>query len=279
MTTNQKDPIRVAVVNDIHLNMPLVEKMQRYWKINNINVDYMVVCGDFVCISIANQENREIVDEAFEECKTIMKELEKMCPHVLYVPGNHDPTTLFHNSMTHSVQISEKSINLHKCVYHLRDDLVIVGCGGSIPQYDKHICHKGGYPFLTDEQFSDQLEKVLPDDGNIPTSNLKDSVIIVTHNGPSCSHTALKFSHNKSVMQTGSPTLSKKIENPVYKNRLTCVLHGHTHDSQGLVNHEMIPIINAGALKRNMNFVVITIRYIKDRWKVADSNFHCFGFI
>ena len=93
------------------------------------------------------------------------------------------------------------------------------------------------------------MNEVLPEDGHIPTASPHDGVIIVTHNGPSCSHTALKFSHNKSVMQTGSPHLSKLLDSKVYQPRLVLVLHGHTHDSQGLVNHNMIPIVNAGAIK------------------------------
>ncbi|EDR22272.1 hypothetical protein, conserved [Entamoeba dispar SAW760] len=272
-------PLMIAVVNDIHQNMHLVERMEKYWKINNIKVDYLIVCGDFANMNVHNQDNPDIVASSIDDCKKIIKELEKLCPTVLYVPGNHDPTTLFHNSMHHSVQLTENSINLHRCAYHLKDNLVVVGCGGSVPQYDKHICHKVGYPYETDEQYKVHLNEIMPEDGSVPTTKITDSLIIVTHNGPSCSHTALKFSHNKSVMQTGSTALSKLIENPAYKRRLTCVLHGHTHDSQGLVNHELIPIINAGALKRNQNFVVLTLREIKGNWKVTDTNFHCFGYI
>ena len=144
MATPTHDSLTIAVLNDIHLNMDLIEKLKKYWFLRRISVDYLIVCGDLVNISISEQENAEIVDESFKKCHEIIKELEKLCVHVLFVPGNHDPTTLFNNTMSHPVRLTKKSVNLHRVVYHLRQNLVIVGCGGSIPQYDKHICHKGG---------------------------------------------------------------------------------------------------------------------------------------
>lgn len=294
VTSAAKTPLHIAVINDIHQHTELVDKMIRYWQVNKITVDYMIVCGDIVSVSRNDQEKPEKLTGLYCIARDIIHSLEGLCPRILFVPGNHDPTFLFSNSLSYSVQLTEKSINLHRCTNHLKDNLVVVGCGGSIPQYDKHICHKVGYPYHTDEQFKAHLNEVLPEDGSVPTAKQTDSLIIVTHNGPSCSHTALKFSHTKSVMQTGSESLSKVIESKEYKDRITCVLHGHTHDSQGLVNHELIPIINAGSLKfvetktlkeggltgrRNQNFVVLTLREISGRWKLTDTNFHCFGYI
>ncbi|ELP83493.1 hypothetical protein EIN_377180 [Entamoeba invadens IP1] len=270
--------IRIAVMNDIHNSMEFIARFLQYWALKKIEVDYLIVCGDICDVRGVDQSDPQIVQDKIDVGKRIIAELEKACPTVLYVPGNHDPTTLFHNSMTHSVQLSENSVNLHRCVYHLAENLVVVGCGGSIPQYDKHICHKEGYPFENDEQFKKQLDEIMPDDGEIPTTKMTDSIIVVTHCGPSCSHTALKFSHKKSMLQTGSPSLSSKVENSIYRKRLTCVLHGHTHNSRGLVNHEMVPIINAGSIKVNQYFVTLSLREIKGNWKITDTSFHCFGY-
>lgn len=266
--SEKKKTLKLAILNDIHEKLDHVEMLQKYWKENNLQVDCIVCCGDICTVHRNERDNEEINAQKMEIAKQAIAMLEELCPKVLYVPGNHDPTILFEkrayypNEFNSSLppastsplpcdayKLSDSSVNLHRNAYHLKENLVFVGVGGSVPQFDGENYSKKGFPYSCDEEFAHFLHEVLPKDGKAEAVGEHDNIIIVTHNGPSCSHTSLKFSKTKSVKQTGSHCLTHIIENKEYKNRFSCILHGHTHDSQGLVNHETVKIVNAGAVK------------------------------
>jgi len=49
-------------------------------------------------------------------------------PNLIYLPGNHDPETLF--KVEESPKITENSINLHLKSEIIKDDLLLVGISG-----------------------------------------------------------------------------------------------------------------------------------------------------
>ena len=52
-----------------------------------------------------------------------------ICPNLIYLPGSHEPETLL--KMEESPKITENSINLHLKSKIIKDDLLLVGIGGS----------------------------------------------------------------------------------------------------------------------------------------------------
>ena len=268
--------INIAIVNDIHNNVESVHKLRDYWIKHNIETDYLISCGDFASLKPHEQNDSTLVSTALETCKQIIIELETLCPKVLYIPGNHDPSYLYTNSLTNHISLTPNAINLHKNVYRMADNLIVVGCGGCGHKSINGIITKKGYPYETDVQFKNDIQSIVPPDGNIPESTPNDNIILVTHCGPSCSHTSLEFPPGQPIHQIGSDYLSELIESKEYNERITCLLHGHAHDSQGFVQHYHVPIINPGAVKRNHLFTLLSLEVINDKWTIIDVHFHNF---
>ena len=268
--------ITIAIINDIHHNKESVQQLKKYWNQKKITADYIISCGDFVSIKTDEQTDMTKVNPAIEECHEHIHELETLCSNVLFVPGNHDPSYLFENNLNNHISLSEHSINLHRNIHRIRENLIVVGCGGCVPKTIEGKFKKVGYPYKTDQEFQKDIETVLPSDGNVPNCSKEDNIILVTHCGPSCSHTSLEFPPGKPIHQIGSDCLSQLIESKEYNQRITCLLHGHAHDSQGFVQHYHVPIINPGAVKRNHCFCLITLRENDNEWIVVDVHFQNF---
>ena len=62
-----------------------------------------------------------------------MNELEGFADDLLYIPGNHDPITLF-NKDKNKLPILSSNLdgNLHMAAMKLRENLIIIGLGGSV---------------------------------------------------------------------------------------------------------------------------------------------------
>ncbi len=58
-------------------------------------------------------------------------------------------------------QFGEKSINIHKEVVEIDEDLVMVGFGGSLPAFnEKNEKRWKGYPFGSEEEFEKEFKEV-----------------------------------------------------------------------------------------------------------------------
>lgn len=62
-----------------------------------------------------------------------MNELEAFADDLVYIGGNHDPITMF-NKDRDKLPILSSNVdgNIHKGILKLRDDLIIIGLGGSV---------------------------------------------------------------------------------------------------------------------------------------------------
>jgi DNA repair exonuclease SbcCD nuclease subunit len=72
----------------------------------------------------------------------ILTELEKITSGmtstplpILYVPGNHDPASMFLSADLGKPKLTDYSTNIHKEFRDIREDLAIMGLGGSVPSY------------------------------------------------------------------------------------------------------------------------------------------------
>lgn len=66
----------------------------------------------------------------------LMSDMEGFGDEIVYIPGNHDPSTMFSRDRTKlPVLSSNPASNVHRGAFKLRDDLVLLGLGGSVQNY------------------------------------------------------------------------------------------------------------------------------------------------
>ena len=98
-------------------------------------------------------------------------------PHI-YLPGNHDPASLYDVGGYSKITEFDKSINLHKRVLQLAPHLWLAGVGGSsYVRYEDNSIRDFGYPYK--DEFTEDLHELfamIPED---------DQVILMTHVPPS----------------------------------------------------------------------------------------------
>ena len=62
-----------------------------------------------------------------------MNELETFGEDLIYIPGNHDPSTMFSKDRSKlPILSSNVEGNIHRGIFKLRDNLVIIGLGGCV---------------------------------------------------------------------------------------------------------------------------------------------------
>ena len=96
--------------------------------------DYVFVSGD-----IANMPNntevadRQETETALTDLENLFKiDIEPFAKQLVYIPGNHDPIELFGRGETKKPVLStDPNANIHMGLMRLRDDLVVIGLGGS----------------------------------------------------------------------------------------------------------------------------------------------------
>ena len=260
MSNQKEDKLNVLLVSDIHESIENVKKLVSYCKENSINPDYIFCLGDIMNISQGSQDDQSIYNEKVNELKTIFKTLELICPNLVFLPGNHDFSNLF--KVEDSPKLTDNSVNLHLKSLLIKDDLLLVGIGGSIcslysneeffhayKNIDKNNIEWKGYPYIdnndspnyekSDELFKKDLEKI---DSNV--NNHMGKVLVLTHVGPFTSNTSNQF-ENK-IIYSGSPSLNDFLEK--YENKILANLHGHSHDAQGMGKVHNIKVCNPGTL-------------------------------
>ena len=90
---------------------------------------------------VKNSENFKETEQDESEAEghiqnLFMNELEGYADDLLYIPGNHDPSTLFAEDRSKlPILGSNPNGNIHRGIYKLRDNLVIIGLGGSVKDY------------------------------------------------------------------------------------------------------------------------------------------------
>ena len=258
--TDSKE-ISLLLVTDIHKKLEALQKLTQHCKTTGYKPDYNICNGDFVGISQGGQGNQEVIASAEKEITTLIHELENICDKVIYVPGNHDTSTMYDEV---PVQLTEKSINLHMKTFKLDDDLILLGVGGSISspstsEVNIHSYHIDnwdniewkGYPYMNDinkplftpcdKLFGEALTKAW--DTLVPNDNSK--VILITHNGTfSCDKTNAISGSSSKVIYSGSLELDEFIIN--HNDRIIANIHGHTHQGKGMGRMNKTEIINVG---------------------------------
>ena len=178
MSTNKEDKLFFLLVSDIHESIENVNKLVKYCNTNSIKPDYLLCLGDIVTIPQGSQDSKPVCEVKEKEIKNLFSLLELICPNLIYVPGNHDPQTLF--KVEESPKITNNSINLHLKSHIIKDDLLLVGVGGctcaiSSKEEFYHSYHDldtksiiwKGYPYIDNndspnyEKSDEMLEKIV----------------------------------------------------------------------------------------------------------------------
>ena len=284
MSSNKDDKLFFLLVSDIHGSSAKLNQLIAYCQKNSIKPDYILCLGDIVSIPQGSQDNKPICEEKQKEIKNLFSLLESICPNIIYVPGNHDPQTLF--KVEESPKITENSINLHLRSHIIKDDLLLVGVGGCIcavsSKEEKDFCHSyhnidtkkivwPGYPYIDSNDSPDyeKSDEILRKDLNKIDSavdNHKGNVLVLSHVGPFTSNTSNEF--EDVLIYAGSRALNDFLIK--YENKIIGNVHGHNHDAHGMGKVHKIKIFNPGAIlsKRFGTLSLVKNTESNYNWKV-----------
>ena len=91
--------LRILLLSDIHIptnNVTLLKQWHQEAN-NGLNYDYVFISGDISSLPNDNDEINVQLETEHEGCiqALFMNDLEGFAHDLLYIPGNHDPSTLF----------------------------------------------------------------------------------------------------------------------------------------------------------------------------------------
>ena len=155
--------LSILLVSDIHEDLNSLDELVNFCKKSSYVPDYIFNLGDIITIPDGQQDDPEIGAEKEKLITQILSKLEKISENVLYIPGNHDPKSLYSQEPP---QLTEKSKNLHMKNVKIGDNLLVLGLGGSISNVatDEKDYHKykiadynnivwKGYPYINEILF------------------------------------------------------------------------------------------------------------------------------
>ena len=287
--------LNILIVADIHKSLAYIEKLKEWQLETKQMFDYIFCCGDFLNLTEEEQKDDELIYKSEGEISSIINYLENICLSVLYVPGNHEPHTLF---KTAHPKLTIKSQNIHKCFYQLTKDLYVFGFGGSVPAIlSKYTTDKTslfndvtkeilwhGYPYIGEYDIADQkFEKDFMEAWNEGLKMIEKErnslegikFILMTHVGPFYSNSSVLVNKDKFVYM-GSQFLNNFINN---SKDIILNCHGHTHNGRGVGKVNKVDVINAGPLLFG-NFMKIKLK--RDsmlQWSLAQLEFNDLNFV
>ena len=282
MSIKKEDKLFILLVSDIHESVENVNLLISYCKNNSINPDYIFCLGDIVTIPQGSQDDKSICQQKEKEIKNIFTLLESICPNLIYVPGNHDPGTLF--KVEESPKITENSVNMHLKTHIIKDDLLLVGVGGCTCALisDEKFYHGyqnldtkkvvwKGYPYVDNNdspnyEKSDEMLKKDLETLDSYVDNYKGNFLFLSHVGPFTSNTANAYENG--LVYSGSKSLNDFLIK--YEDKIVANVHGHTHDAQGMGKVHKIRVCNPGALCSKRFGFLNLVKNIESnyKWKI-----------
>lgn len=286
----EKTEYNFLVISDIHENTKNLNKFIEKFKETGKNYDYLICCGDLVSTPPGEQDKKESIEKYDKMIKEILEQLETINQNILYVPGNHETRTFIDNKE----DITQYSKNLHKKYLKIDDSLYIAGLGGSTPILHGNIFNPkmspytdldvrnvlyDGYPYnyaddmdnftKSDADLGNELQTVINQIKEDSKGN-KIGIILLTHLGPISAWT------NYELINGGNGYLgSKKLEEIFFEDETVFLdIHGHTHDSKGLIEvKDWKYILNPGYLQGGCYATIKINKSSKGYWGVTDTLF------
>mmetsp|Transcript_47742 Transcript_47742/g.123817 ORF Transcript_47742/g.123817 Transcript_47742/m.123817 type:complete len:292 (+) Transcript_47742:60-935(+) len=278
----EKDTLTIVLISDVHSSMVNVTRCVEKTAFLQLWPDFVFLTGD-----IANMDNKQPNDIAvvskFEgDVAAILEEAGRVAGKVVYLPGNHDPPTLFDRDEAPS--LCSSAYNIHCRRLRIAKNLVLVGFGGAPPAFRQNGIGRekvwDGYPFDNELEMKRSMrdffsESANParvpllgqrkeDKGTIPRPALfcsmeddltlplkpKDQIIFLSHCGPASSKTTIVEAEDGSgKIYSGSTSVEDLLCHRDNPSRAVVCIHGHTHASRGQAKVADVPVVNPGSLK------------------------------
>ena len=203
--------IKLLIVSDMHDDVESLDRLIK--KVKSTRYNYVLYLGDFVNMIQGQQNSSQFADKYQKRIKQYLNKLEKIAS-VFYIPGNDDHSTMH---VLNSPTFTKTSININNRYIKLRDNLYIMGLGGSVPilnggKYDKNTIpfsklntsdiFQKGYPYYlpefkldnykeSDKMFGDKIRYLIKKVKDNALDNPYQSILL-THNGPFYSRTNIQ---------------------------------------------------------------------------------------
>jgi Icc-related predicted phosphoesterase len=169
------------------------------------------------------QEDKDKVQEGENEVKTVVDTILGLEKPTFFIPGNHDPVTMFtHPSYARAVPRAG-GLNLHGQMLTLCPGLVIIAFGGSHPAFQDDKQKWNGFPYLSHEE----IDKALTAYINLALEKVgeEEQVILMTHVGPASTNTSWDTRDTfASPIYTGSKALDTILKEN--QEKILCNIHG-----------------------------------------------------
>eukprot|EP00117_Sycon_ciliatum_P001120 scpid87315/ scgid6916/ len=273
--------LNILLVSDTHYALSELDALTEVMK--EEKVDLVLHSGDIVDLPMDNMDVAADVEEQRRaQVGDVISKLStcgKGAP-VYYIPGNHDPRSMFGDWSP----MSKSSVMIHKSLCRVTPSLVLAGFGGSVPGYVHGQQVWKGYPFNSNEEMETELRPLMeaiakePASGSDPgTLHVGDSVLFVSHVGPDGSDTALDRSCHgtpQNSVHGGSTYWGKAITGQEVQCSVVLNIHGHTHAGYGYSHIGAVPIINPGSLKEKRYGRLVVRHGECGRWQVDSITFH-----
>ena len=225
-----KKEITLLCVSDTHQHFENISKVMA--QVARTDIDYVIHSGDWTDITVAEQVDPLKVAEAEASISSQLSQLEAIVKPVYYIPGNHDPKTLFPSLHSEVVSLSPYSKLLTVEPTTLAPGLAIVGFGGAPPGYRREEKVFGGYPYDSQGSYEEAFDR------EVKAGEPDTQYIVVTHSGPTKLPTSTVVLQ-ESDTQSASARLLAYLLTPVpltQQNNVVLNIHGHMHPCVGLAS-------------------------------------------
>mmetsp|Transcript_30925 Transcript_30925/g.75417 ORF Transcript_30925/g.75417 Transcript_30925/m.75417 type:complete len:305 (-) Transcript_30925:74-988(-) len=274
MTEKKDAKITILVVSDPHDDVDGIKLIQNKLSREKVKIDAVFCPGDIT--TMPNKDymlnpTKEEIENFTAKAKTIISALgeipERGAERVFWIPGNHDPVTFFGPPSERQETAEWASGNIHGKVVELAPGLFLGGWGGCVEAFEdgKEVWKAYPYPESEVRRRLAKLEKELESTVEASRQNL----ILMTHSGPHLSSTAqvTGLDPNKihlpgvreTIINSGSPSLTKLISKQSIQKSCVMAMHGHTHQGIGFARIGGVPILNPGSILHSDSFSILTL--------------------
>jgi Icc-related predicted phosphoesterase len=270
---NGHNTIVLCIVSDPHCEIENIHRLADLLVQKEISPDIVIVPGDIVSMSRNDQDDASICAAAVGEVSSMLGSVEQISGRVAYIPGNHDPKSMFQSMDADGPRMTPHSLNIHNRFLKIAPNLFLAGVGGSVPGlYEDGSEAWLGYPYGSEADYADVLEPFLR--LNLSKLEENDKLLLVTHIGPDPLSTGVDTSGTKPI-HSGSTLLMKMFKEQLFQEHVLLNIHGHTHESTGMGQVGQITVVNPGSLKYGARYAIITLKMgvASSVWKVSSVEF------
>ena len=266
--------LRLLLISDIHDDVAAVRRLRSLLERQGVleRIDVVLSPGDLTTTPCSRDSD---VQRAYDRpAKRMLEELEAFGRPVFFVPGNHDPLSMFNESASGKEAGAQ---NAHGRTFEVAPGLRLLGWGGSSAAFEDGQRVWEGWPYAESE-VSSGLAALLSREARLSDATL----LVLTHGGPSGVGTTAVTGPDPNdpdapgvrthAVDTGSPSLRAALAGASMQQRTAAVVHGHTHAGVGAARLGSLPVTNPGSLRYGGYFGILTLQ--RDAHSDAHADTH-----